>query len=220
MSNTTRSGTAARHERARSKPWVPALLLTSALVSTSACSMGSKASAAEGSTVQGAPGAPYPGMPVIAPIGVRIGKYRDVPASAQGPAVDPKQGYRLQELFAVAEDVVGYFAQIEAIKKLPWDTFVGGHVARTGTRADVDAQLEFLHDIKQAAADALASTKLGEGLNPADQGNPWAVFDDYIDCVAAQCVNTMTPKWASRLAGFDVYIWDQCYSMEQTLRIE
>jgi len=32
---------------------------------------------------------PYPDMPAIAPIGVRIGKYLDVPASARGPAVDP-----------------------------------------------------------------------------------------------------------------------------------
>lgn len=26
--------------------------------------------------------------------------------------------------------------------------------------------------------------------------------------------------WSNRLAAFDVYIWDQCYSMEQNLRIE
>jgi len=40
------------------------------------------------------------------------------------------------------------------------------------------------------------------------------------DWRAAQCVNTLTPKWSTRLAAFDVYIWDHCYSMEQTLRIE
>ena len=103
---------------------------------------------------------------------------------------------------------------------MDWDTFVGGHVARTGTHADVDAQAEFNRDIKQAAATALATTKLGEGLNPLDQGNPWAFFDNYIDRVAAQCVKTLTPKWSSRLAAFDVYIWDQCFAMEQSLRIE
>jgi hypothetical protein len=81
-------------------------------------------------------------------------------------------------------------------------------------------QIEFLRDIKQAAATALATTKAGEGLNPLDQANPWAIFDNYIDRVAGQCVNTLTPKWATKLGGFDVYIWDQCYSMEQTLRIE
>jgi len=38
--------------------------------------------------------------------------------------------------------------------------------------------------------------------------------------VAAQCVERLTPKWSTRLAAFDVYVWDQCHSMEQSLRIE
>src|SRR6185295_19205813 len=122
--------------------------------------------------------------------------------------------------FALAQDILGHFAQVEEIRKMDWDTFVGGHVARTGTHADVDVQAEFNRDIKQAAATALATTKFGEGLNPLDKNNPWAFFDSYIDRVAAQCVNTLTPKWSTRLAAFDVYVWDQCYSMEQTLRIE
>jgi glyoxylase-like metal-dependent hydrolase (beta-lactamase superfamily II) len=122
--------------------------------------------------------------------------------------------------FALAQDIPGYFAQVEEIRKLDWDTFVGGHVARTGTHADVDMQAEFNHDVKQAAAKALAATIPGAGLNPADKGNPWALFDNYIDRVAAQCVNTLAPKWSNRLAGFDVYIWDQCYAMEQSLRID
>jgi len=35
-----------------------------------------------------------------------------------------------------------------------------------------------------------------------------------------QCVNTLTPQWSNKLSGFDVYIWAQCYAMEQSLRIE
>jgi len=328
------------------------------------------AAAADPVVVQGAAGEPYPGMPAIAPIGVGIGKYMDVPASGQGPAVDPAKGYRLQDLggglylitdnaiqsmflvydrgvvvidapqnlaphipqaiaevggkqithiiyshshadhiggakalggdpviiaheetlrllkrdadpsrplptvtfsdkytlhagnqvlelsyhgnghepgnifiyapaqrvlmvvdvvfpgwmpwrrFALAQDIPGYFAQVEEIRRMDWDTFIGGHVARSGTHADVDVQAEFNRDVKQAAATALATTKFGEGLNPLDKANPWAAFDHYIDRVAAQCVNTLTPKWSGKLAGFDVYVWDQCYSMEQTLRIE
>ena len=322
------------------------------------------------STVRGAAGEPYPNMPSIAPIGVRIGKYLDVPVSSQGPPIDPAKGCRVQDLgsglymitdnaiqamflvydrgvvvidapqnlavyipkaiaevtnnpithliyshshadhiggakalggdpiiiaheetlrllkrdadpnrplptvtfsnnytlrvgkqvldlsyhgnahepgnifiyapaqrvlmvvdvvfpgwmpwrrFALAQDIPGYFAQVEEIRKMDWDIFVGGHVARTGTHADVDIQAEFNNDVKQAAATALATTKPGEGLNPLDKNNPWAFFDHYIDRVAAQCVNTLTPKWSTKLGGFDVYVWDQCYSMEQTLRIE
>ena len=122
--------------------------------------------------------------------------------------------------FALAQDIPGYFAQVEEIRKMDWDTLVGGHVARTGTHADVEVQAEFNRDVKQAAATALATTKPGEGLNPLDKANPWAGFDNYIDRVAAQCVNTLGPKWSTRVAGFDVYIWDQCYAMEQSLRIE
>jgi hypothetical protein len=122
--------------------------------------------------------------------------------------------------FALAEDVLGVFDQVEQIRKMDWDVLVAGHVSRVGTRADVDTQAEFYRDLKQAAATALATTPLGEGLNPLDNGNPWAVSDNYIDRVAAQCVNALTPKWSTKLAGFDVFIWDQCYSMEQTLRIE
>ena len=122
--------------------------------------------------------------------------------------------------FAVAQDVAGHLAQVEEIRKMDWDTLVGGHVARTGTHADVELQAEFNRDVKQAAATALAATRPGEGMDPADKANPWAVFDDYIDRVVEQCVASVTPKWSGKLAAFDTFVWDQCYSMEQTLRIE
>jgi glyoxylase-like metal-dependent hydrolase (beta-lactamase superfamily II) len=346
--------------------WFAALTVATVFLSGASAGAQSASSAGE----EGVAAAPYPLMPSIAPIGVRIGKYMDVPASAQGPAIDPAKGYRLQDLgsglymitdnayqsmflvydrgvvvidappsyaahirqaigevsdkpithvvyshshidhiggakalgghtvilaqeetlrllkraadpnrplptitfsdkytlrvgsqllefsyhgnahepgnifiyaplqrvlmvvdvvfpgwmpwrrFALAQDIPGYFAQVEEIQKMDWDTLVGGHVSRTGTHADVDLQAEFNRDVKQAAATALATTKPGVGLNPLDKANPWAGFDNYIDRVAAQCVNLLTPKWSSKLAAFDVYIWDQCYSMEQSLRIE
>jgi glyoxylase-like metal-dependent hydrolase (beta-lactamase superfamily II) len=122
--------------------------------------------------------------------------------------------------FALAHDVPGYFAQMAEIRKVPFKTLVGGHVARTGTPADVDRQIEFMDDLKAAATKALSSVKPGEGLADAARENPWALFDDYIDRVAIQCVNELTLKWSDRLAAFDVYIWDQCYAMEQSLRID
>ena len=122
--------------------------------------------------------------------------------------------------FAVAQDIPGYFRQVEMINKMDWNVLVSGHVARTGTHADVALQLEFMNDLKNAARKALGSTKPGENVDVSYTENPWAFFDDYIDRVVIQCVNELTPKWSTRLAAFDVYIWDQCYSMEQSLRIE
>ena len=122
--------------------------------------------------------------------------------------------------FALAQDVPGYFAQVKEINDMDWDTLVGGHVERTGTHADVALQLEFMNDLKDAARRALKSTKIGEELAPVDLGNPWAVYGSYIDRVVIQCVNELTPKWSTKLAAYDVYIWDQCYAMEQSLRID
>jgi glyoxylase-like metal-dependent hydrolase (beta-lactamase superfamily II) len=122
--------------------------------------------------------------------------------------------------FALANDIPGYFAQVAEIDRVPFETLVGGHVSRVGTHADVRLQLEFMADIKAAAAAALASTPPGEEMDPADTANAWAVFDNYIDRVVVKCVNALTPKWQSKLAGYDVYIWDQCYAMEQSLRID
>lgn len=329
-----------------------------------------RASSSVSTPPPGSAGAPYASMPAIAPIGVRIGKYMDVPESAKGPPIDPAKGYRTQQLgsglhlvadaayqamflvyeegvvlvdappsiaghirgaidevtklpithlvyshahidhiggardlggnpiilaheetkkllirandpnrpvptvtfsdrytlsvgsqvlelsyhgnghepgnifihapaqralmvvdvvfpgwmpwrrFALAQDVHGYFAQVQEIARMDFDTLVAGHVARTGTKADVELQLAFLRDLEATVTEALKTTKLGEELDPGDLANPWAVFDNYIDRVVIQSVNALTPRWSKRLAGFDVYIWDQCYAMEQSLRID
>lgn len=121
---------------------------------------------------------------------------------------------------ALAQDIPGYFAQVEKIKAIDFNTLVSGHVARSGTKDDVELQSAFMNDLKAAAGKALQTTKPGEELNRLDAGNPWAYFDNYIDRVALQYVNTLTPKWSSKLAAFDVFIWDQCYAMEQSLRID
>lgn len=121
---------------------ISATLLALAMPAVCGCAHSAPQESRDTGSTQRTAGKSYPNMPSIAPIGEKIGKYMDVPASAVGPAVDP----------------------------------------------------------------ALASTQVGVGLNPLDKGNPWAVFDDYIDRVAAQCVSTMTPKWSAKLAAFDVYI--------------
>ena len=82
----------------------------------------------------------------------------------------------------------------------------------------VDVQAAFMKDLKNAAEHALASVTPGQGMDPRDQANPWALFDNYTDRVMVQCVNILTPRWSAKLAAFDALIWDQCYAMEQSLR--
>jgi glyoxylase-like metal-dependent hydrolase (beta-lactamase superfamily II) len=129
-------------------------------------------------------------------------------------------GWMPWRAFALAQDIPGYFAQVEEIKEMKWDILVSGHVERTGTHSDVELQLEFMNDLRNAAREALKTTKPGEGLDISDEANPWAYYGSYIDRVAIQCVNKVTPKWSSKLAGYDVFIWDQCYAILESLRLD
>ena len=130
-------------------------------------------------------------------------------------------GWMMWRRLALAQDIPGYFEVVRNLNaKYDFSTLVAGHLNRTGTKTDVTNQLEFMGDLHAAANDGLARIKTGEGMNPNDLTNPWAVFDNYIDRVTIHCVNALTPKWKNRLAGYDVYIYDQCMSMEQSLRVD
>ena len=122
--------------------------------------------------------------------------------------------------FALAQDIPGYFAQVKEIKRMKWETLVSGHVTRTGEHADVELQLEFMNDLREAAREALKTTEPEEGIDPSDAANPWATAGNYIDRVVIQCVNKLTPKWSNKLAGYDVFIWEQCYAMEESVRMD
>jgi glyoxylase-like metal-dependent hydrolase (beta-lactamase superfamily II) len=121
---------------------------------------------------------------------------------------------------ALAQDIRGVFRQLKEIEAIDFTKLVGGHVARWGTKADVRTQIDFMNDLKSAAANALKTTPFLDELDPKDAGNPWAAFDNYIDRVANKCMNTLEPAWKNRLAGYDAFIWDQCFAMEQSLRID
>ena len=61
----------------------------------------------------------------------------------------------------VGQDIPGIFAQVDEIKKMRFDTLVAGHVARTGTHADVDVQSAFMGDLRNAAGQALRWVRAG-----------------------------------------------------------
>lgn len=131
-------------------------------------------------------------------------------------------GWMMWRRFALAEDVPGFISATQELLDYDWEVLVSGHVTRLGTRADVELQNEFVADLQAAAGAALGTVQIPDvvaRLRPEDM-QPWAIFDSFVDDVAAMCVESLTPKWGDRLAGYDVFIWDQCYAMEQSLRID
>jgi hypothetical protein len=57
-------------------------------------------------------------------------------------------------------------------------------------------------------------------LNAADAANSWAATRNWTDRLVNHCVNKVSPKWASRLAAYDVWIYEQCQALEQSIRID
>jgi glyoxylase-like metal-dependent hydrolase (beta-lactamase superfamily II) len=130
-------------------------------------------------------------------------------------------GWMMWRRMAIAHYIPGVFSLVKSLNaKYPFTHLVAGHVSRVGTPADVEQQFAFMTDLHTAAASALASTTPGEGMRVEDKSNPWAVFDNFIDRVTVNCVATLSPVWRAKLSGFDVFIYDQCMAMEQSIRVD
>jgi glyoxylase-like metal-dependent hydrolase (beta-lactamase superfamily II) len=130
-------------------------------------------------------------------------------------------GWTMWRHLADAQDVPGYFSLVQTMTtRWDFDHLIAGHVGRSGTKADVALQLAFMTDLQTAAGQGLATIKPGVTVNPANLNNPWAVYRDYLDQVVNYCVNQVSPKWQPQFEAYDVWIYDQCSTMEQSLRID
>jgi glyoxylase-like metal-dependent hydrolase (beta-lactamase superfamily II) len=124
---------------------------------------------------------------------------------------------------ALAEDVYGYIqAHDIVLNNYDFDTFVGGHLTRLGTREDVRIQREFITDLINASNNANQNVTFGEILQKVGGPtmNVWLLFSTYLNTVDEQCVNEMLPKWQNRLGGVEEFILTQCTTMTESLRIE
>jgi len=124
---------------------------------------------------------------------------------------------------AIAKDTAGFIkAHDIALNNYDFDTLVGGHLTRLGTRNDAIVQREFVSDLEKAAAQANQQVSFGEIAKQVGGGqpNPWLIFSKYIDAVGENCVNSMLPKWENRLGGAQQFMSTHCFTMAQSGRID
>ncbi|CAF1132042.1 unnamed protein product, partial [Didymodactylos carnosus] len=67
-----------------------------------------------------------------------------------------------------AEDVYGFIKVHDTILKYNFQTFVGGHVTRLGTRKDVLVQKQYMSDLLSAANEALITPEIGASVTFLD----------------------------------------------------
>jgi glyoxylase-like metal-dependent hydrolase (beta-lactamase superfamily II) len=122
---------------------------------------------------------------------------------------------------ALAEDVFGYIKAHDTALNYDFDTFVGGHLTRLGTRDDVQIQREFITDLINASIEANSNVTFSEIIQKiGPTNNVWSIFKTYLDTVAEQCANQMLPKWQHRLGGAQEFMFSHCWTMTESLRIE
>ena len=123
---------------------------------------------------------------------------------------------------AIAKDTAGFIkAHDIALDKYDFDTFVGGHLTRLGTRNDVIVQKEFVADLENAATKAnqeILFSKVAQQVGHFD--NPWLLFSKYIDAINEKCTQTILPKWENRLGGADAFMSTHCFSMSEAERVD
>lgn len=121
---------------------------------------------------------------------------------------------------ALAEDIPGYFEAHEQVLAYDFQHFVGGHLTRLGSRADVELQQEYILDIRQNATTALQTVDFGAIIEETGFTNQWLLFTTYLDTVAQTCANLTISEWSGRLAAVDVVTYDHCWQVAESLRIE
>jgi glyoxylase-like metal-dependent hydrolase (beta-lactamase superfamily II) len=121
---------------------------------------------------------------------------------------------------AESQNIPGWLDAPTQALGYPFHTFVGGHLTRLGTRADVAVQQEYIADLRAEAANAIDTFNVGAVYESVDDANPWAVFRGYLDGVSTQAASAVVPRWVDRLGGADVYTEANAYQLVESLRID
>ncbi len=121
---------------------------------------------------------------------------------------------------ALAEDIPGYYEAHEQVLAYDFDVFIGGHLNRLGSRADVELASEYILDIQANAAAALQQVDFFAIAQQTGFENQWLLFSSYLDAVAAKCADLTVPAWTGRLAAVDIWTYDHCWKVVESLRID
>ena len=119
---------------------------------------------------------------------------------------------------AVAQDIPGWVHAQDVAMDYPWQTLVGGHLGRLGTRQDGLTQIQYIADLTTSTKAAIASADPRPFFSFAP--NAWAIFKGYLDAVTTQAADPIIAKYTGVLAAADVYTFLNAAAMLDSLRID
>lgn len=121
---------------------------------------------------------------------------------------------------ALAENVRGFIKAHDEILGYDFDWLVGGHYGRLATRADVETQRDYVHDMQANAVTALRGVDFAAIAARTGPENLALLFDTYLNAVAARCAELTLAKWQARLGGADIWTAGHCRRIAESLRVD
>jgi glyoxylase-like metal-dependent hydrolase (beta-lactamase superfamily II) len=99
----------------------------------------------------------------------------------------------------------GMLAAHDAILATDFDTYVGGHVYRTGTRNDVQTSRDFLLDTIHTTQKAMGSISYADAAAGIEPANAWAVVTVWFQRIAGAVTTELTERWGGKIAAVDTF---------------
>ncbi len=121
--------------------------------------------------------------------------------------------------FNLNEDVPGSIAAPDTAMAYPWRHFIGGHMGRLGTRADMVLYQQYVNDIIDGVTKALAT------VDPTPYfakygNNVWAASQQYLAAVVAYASGPVIKKYLGVLAAADVYTASTTFAILESVRLD
>jgi glyoxylase-like metal-dependent hydrolase (beta-lactamase superfamily II) len=119
----------------------------------------------------------------------------------------------------LTEDVQGYIAAPATALTYRWKHFIGGHMGRLGTRADIAVHQRYMADIADHSRNALDTVdptpylvKYGENTGAALRG--------YLDTITAAAAEPVIERYTGVLAAADVFTASTTFHVMQSIRLD
>jgi glyoxylase-like metal-dependent hydrolase (beta-lactamase superfamily II) len=121
----------------------------------------------------------------------------------------------------LSEDVPGYIDAPGQALAYPWKHYVGGHLGRLGTRADVELHQQYIADIVESSKDALS--KVDPTPYWVNYGsNVWAAVKGYLGEVTELATKPVVAKYTGVLGSADVeeFTYSTTFMIMQSMRLD
>ena len=121
----------------------------------------------------------------------------------------------------LSEDIPGYIDAPGQALAYPWHHYIGGHLGRLGTRADIELHQQYINDIIESSKDVLSKVDPTQYYVNA-WPNMWAGVKGHLSTVTELATKPVVAKYTGVLAAADVeeLTYSTTFMIMQSMRLD